>query len=64
MSIGFPEMIVIVMIFAPVVAIGVLCYIWMKNSRASQARTEQYNQQMLDLLREQNDLLKRLSEKR
>ena len=39
MSIGFPEMIVIVMIFAPVVAIGVLCYIWMKNSRASQART-------------------------
>jgi len=25
---------------------------------------EQYNQQMLDLLREQNDLLKRLSEKR
>ncbi len=40
-------------------AIGVLCYVWMKSSRASQRRMEEHQAEMIRLLQEQNDLLRR-----
>lgn len=43
-------------------AIAILCYVWMKNSRASQQRMEQHQQETIALLREQNALLRKLSE--
>lgn len=43
--------------------IGFLCWIWMKNSRASQTRMEAMNQKTIALLEEQNALLRRIAEK-
>ncbi|HVT04341.1 MAG TPA: hypothetical protein VHL58_13315 [Thermoanaerobaculia bacterium] len=39
-------------------AIAVLCYVWMTNSRASQTRMEQQYQKMVSLLEEQNAILR------
>lgn len=39
-------------------AIAVLCYVWMTNSRASQTRMEQGYQKMVALLEEQNAILR------
>jgi len=39
------------------IGIGVLCWVWMRGSRASQARMEARNDQIVSLLRAQNDLL-------
>lgn len=64
---GGPELLVIALIvlflLGPVIGIAVLCYVWMKNSRASQMRAETHSQEMLSLLREQNELLKRLTQR-
>ena len=64
---GGPEVavtvVIAVVVLGPVIAIGVLCYVWMKNSRASQIRAESQTQEMLTLLREQNELLKRLAQR-
>ena len=35
-----------------------LCYIWMQSTRASQRRTEAQNQKVIELLEEQNELLR------
>jgi hypothetical protein len=35
-----------------------LCYIWMQSTRASQRRTEAQNQRVIELLEEQNQLLR------
>jgi hypothetical protein len=35
-----------------------LCYIWMQSTRASQRRTEAQNQKVIELLEEQNRLLR------
>ena len=43
--------------------IGVLCWIWMRNSRASQTRMEEMNRRTVALLEEQNALLRRIAEK-
>lgn len=43
--------------------IGVLCWIWMRNSRASQTRMELMHQKTIALLEEQNALLRRIAEK-
>jgi len=43
--------------------IGALCYVWMKNSRASQMRMEAHQERNLALLEEQNALLRRIAEK-
>jgi uncharacterized membrane protein YesL len=50
-------------IVGAVVGIGVLCYVWMKNSRASQTRMEAQNQEIALLLREQNSLLRKIAER-
>lgn len=48
---------------AATILIGLLCWIWMKSSRASQARIEEMNQKVIVLLEEQNALLRRIVEK-
>ncbi len=35
-----------------------LCYIWMQSTRASQRRTEAQNQRVIELLEEQNEILR------
>jgi hypothetical protein len=35
-----------------------LCYIWMQSTRASQRRTEAQNQRVIELLEEQNKILR------
>jgi type II secretory pathway component PulJ len=37
-----------------------LCYTWMQSTRASQRRTEAQNQRVIELLQEQNQLLRDL----
>ena len=37
-----------------------LCYSWMQSTRASQRRTEAQNQRVVELLEEQNQLLREL----
>jgi hypothetical protein len=41
-----------------------LCYIWMQSTRASQRRTEAQNQRVIELLEEQNQLLRDLRDRR
>ena len=41
-----------------------LCYTWMKSTRASQRRTEAQNQRVIELLEEQNKILRELRERR
>jgi flagellar basal body-associated protein FliL len=67
MGLGLAELIIIlfvIVIIGSVVGIGVLCWVWMKNSRASQRHVESQNSEIVELLREQNALLRNLSEKR
>ncbi|MEO8217683.1 MAG: hypothetical protein ABI718_11430 [Acidobacteriota bacterium] len=52
-----------VVILAGVIAIAVLCYVWMKNSRASQTRMESYDRQIVTLLEKQNEILLTMSER-
>jgi len=40
------------------VGIAVLCYSWMKSTRASQRRIDEFNVQMLALMQEQTALLR------
>jgi hypothetical protein len=40
-----------------------LCYIWMQSTRASQRRTEAQNQRVIELLEEQNKILRDWKEK-
>ena len=58
----FALMLISLVIAAAPIAIGVLCWVWMKGSRASQARMEERNQEIVDLLKEQNSLLRGLGE--
>ena len=65
---GAPELaltavITLLGIGAPV-AIAILCWIWMKNSRASQRRMEENDARMIVLLEEQNALLRQLTNQR
>ena len=50
----------LLILIASAIGIGVLCYVWMKNSRASQTRMEQLHRETIELLREQNELLRKL----
>jgi hypothetical protein len=64
-SLGLPELLLtsgvsLLFIGAPV-AIAILCWIWMKNSRASQRRMEDNDARMIALLEEQNALLRQLT---
>ncbi len=52
-----------VVMLAGVIAIAVLCYVWMKNSRASQTRMESYDRQIVTLLEKQNEILLTMSER-
>ena len=47
---------------AATIGIGVLCYLWMQSTRASQRRVEAQNQRIVELLEEQNALLRKGSE--
>ena len=44
------------------IGIALLCYVWMKNSRASQRRMEERYEEMVRLLEEQNALLRRMAD--
>ena len=54
---------IFLVLVAATLLIGVLCWVWMKNSRASQTRMEQMHQKTIALLEEQNALLRRIAEK-
>jgi hypothetical protein len=54
---------ILVILVVATLLIGYLCWIWMKGSRASQARMEAMNQKSIDLLEEQIALLRRIAEK-
>lgn len=54
---GIPEVLIIV----GVLGIAGLCYVWMKSTRASQARVDAYNREIIQLLREQSELLRRIA---
>jgi hypothetical protein len=41
-----------------------LCYTWMQSTRASQRRTEAQNQRVIELLEEQNEILRELRDRR
>ena len=41
-----------------------LCYTWMQSTRASQRRTEEQNQRVIELLEEQNQLLREMRDRR
>jgi hypothetical protein len=59
-GLGFPELLFLLVLLGATIGIAVLCYVWMKNSRASQRRMEEKYEQMVQLLEEQNVLLHRL----
>ena len=44
-----------------VLVIAGLCYVWMKSTRASQARVDEYNREIIRLLREQSELLRQIA---
>ena len=52
-----------VLLIVGVLAIAGLCYVWMKSTRASQARVDEYNREIIRLLREQSELLRRIAER-
>ncbi len=54
---------ILIILVVATVLIGFLCWIWMKNSRASQTRMEAMHQRSIALLEEQNALLRRIAEK-
>jgi hypothetical protein len=60
MSLNVTEFAPLLLLIVMSAAIAVLCYVWMKKSRASQGRMEQHQQEMISLLREQNELLRKL----
>jgi hypothetical protein len=41
-----------------------LCYTWMQSTRTSQRRTEAQNQRVIELLEEQNEILRELRDRR
>lgn len=41
-----------------------LCYTWMQSTRASQRRIEGQNQRVIELLEEQNEILRQLRDRR
>jgi flagellar basal body-associated protein FliL len=45
------------------VGIALLCWSWMQSTRASQRRSEAQSQRVIELLEEQNALLRRLAER-
>ncbi len=51
------------MLIGGVLLIAGLCYVWMKSTRASQARVDEYNREIIRLMREQTELLRRISER-
>jgi hypothetical protein len=61
-SLGVPELLFFVILLGATIGIAVLCWVWMKNSRASQRRMEESYEQMIRLLEEQNVLLQRLAD--
>jgi hypothetical protein len=59
-SIGLPELMVVLgalALLAITIGIAVLCWVWMKRSRGSQARVEAQNERMIRLLERQIELL-------
>ena len=53
-----PYLIALILVGATV-GIAVLCYLWMQSTRASQRRVEAQNQRIVELLEEQNELLRK-----
>ena len=62
MSVVFVTLVLLALVGGTVL-IGALCYVWMKNSRASQMRMELHQERNLALLEEQNALLRRIAER-
>ncbi len=61
---GIMEILIIgFVLIGGVLLIAGLCYVWMKSTRASQSRVDEYNQEIIRLLREQSELLRRISER-
>jgi hypothetical protein len=59
-SIGIPELMVVLgalALLAITIGIAVLCWVWMKRSRASQSRVEAQNERIIQLLERQTELL-------
>lgn len=54
---------ILIILVVATLLIGFLCWVWMKGSRASQARMEAMNQKTIALLEEQNALLRQIAEK-
>lgn len=54
---------ILIILVVATLLIGYLCWVWMKGSRASQARMEAMNQKTIALLEEQNALLRQIAEK-
>jgi hypothetical protein len=58
---GLPEMLVLGLVGAllAVITIGIaiLCWVWMKRSRASQSRVEAQNERIIQLLERQTEIL-------
>lgn len=57
-----PYLIAFVLV-AATIGIAILCYLWMQSTRASQRRVEAQNQRIVELLEEQNALLRKGSER-
>jgi type II secretory pathway component PulJ len=58
----------VLFVLGPLLVLGTailvwLCYTWMQSTRASQRRTEAQTQRVIELLQEQNQLLRDLRER-
>lgn len=61
---GIMEILLIsLLLIGGVLLIAGLCYVWMRSTRASQARVDASNQEIIGLLREQSELLRRIAER-
>jgi hypothetical protein len=57
-GIGLGEVLVLAVVGLVPLGIAVLCYVWMKNSRASQRRMEEHQRETVELLRRIHDELR------
>jgi hypothetical protein len=57
-GLSLSETIILAAIGAVPLGIAILCYVWMKNSRASQRRMEEHQRETVDLLRRIHDDLR------
>jgi hypothetical protein len=64
LGLGIIELLLIsIPLIGGVLLIAGLCYVWMNSTRASQARVDEYNEEIIRLMREQTELLRRIAER-